>query len=116
VGDALEHDHIPSFASLRAAKEVELDRALTPAEKTSLYNNATAVELPKDVHMDGRTYAGKNTASQVQFDASDLYSASQRDIASLRNNLLNRGYGRSVVEQTMNSIVKRNATLGIKSP
>jgi filamentous hemagglutinin len=47
VGDALEHDHIPSFAALKKAKENELGRPLTEAESKSLYQNATAVEVPK---------------------------------------------------------------------
>ncbi|MGJ0193056.1 VENN motif pre-toxin domain-containing protein [Pantoea sp. RRHST58] len=33
VGDGLEHDHIPSFAAIRQAKENELGRKLTPAEE-----------------------------------------------------------------------------------
>jgi len=33
VGDNLEHDHIPSFAAIRRAKENELGRKLTPAEE-----------------------------------------------------------------------------------
>ncbi|MDW5500142.1 hypothetical protein R6Y99_10115 [Pseudomonas lundensis] len=66
VGDALEHDHIPSYAALRTAKEKELGRPLTEAEAKSLYQNATAVEVPKDVHAAGPTYKGKNTPAQVQ--------------------------------------------------
>lgn len=33
VGDGLEHDHIPSFAAIRQAKENELGRKLTPTEE-----------------------------------------------------------------------------------
>lgn len=33
VGDGLEHDHIPSFAAIRQAKENELGRKLTPEEE-----------------------------------------------------------------------------------
>jgi len=46
VGDGLEHDHIPSFAALRTAKEAELGRPLTDVETKALYQNATAVEVP----------------------------------------------------------------------
>ncbi|WP_325148010.1 hypothetical protein [Pantoea ananatis] len=33
VGDGFEHDHIPSFAAIRQAKENELGRKLTPTEE-----------------------------------------------------------------------------------
>ncbi|WP_281732771.1 hypothetical protein [Franconibacter sp. IITDAS19] len=59
VGDGLEHDHIPSFAALKKAKENELGRKLTPGEEKTLYQNATAVEVPKDVHRAGPTHGGK---------------------------------------------------------
>ncbi|KGQ69425.1 hypothetical protein OA57_11655 [Chelonobacter oris] len=32
VGDNLDHDHIPFFASLKTAKEIELGRKLSPLE------------------------------------------------------------------------------------
>ncbi|MFA1729578.1 filamentous hemagglutinin, partial [Xanthomonas nasturtii] len=38
VGDNLEHDHIPSFAAVRAAKEKELGRKLSSEEERVLYN------------------------------------------------------------------------------
>ncbi|WP_225851744.1 hypothetical protein, partial [Xanthomonas sontii] len=66
VGDGLEHDHIPSFAALRLAKETELGRPLTKAESKLLYDNAIAVEVPREVHVAGETYGGKNTAEQIQ--------------------------------------------------
>ncbi|WP_276523030.1 hypothetical protein [Pantoea dispersa] len=69
MGDSLEHDHIPSFAARRTAKGNELGRKLTPAEEKTLYQNATAVEVPKDVYRARPTYGGKNTAAQVQQDA-----------------------------------------------
>lgn len=75
VGDSLEHDHIPSYAALRTAKEKELGRKLTPEEDKLLYQNATAVEVPKDVHQAGPTYGGKNTEAQIQKDAMDLCGA-----------------------------------------
>lgn len=52
-------DHILSFAAIRQAKGNELGRKLTPAEEKILYNNATAIEVPKDVQQAGPTYGGK---------------------------------------------------------
>ncbi|WP_267098889.1 hemagglutinin repeat-containing protein [Xanthomonas sacchari] len=113
VGDGLEHDHIPSFAALRLAKETELGRPLTKAESKLLYQNATAVEVPREVHVAGETYGGKNTFEQVQRDASDLCGAVCRNTNALRENLLKRGYDPAVVDQAVNKIVERNRDAGV---
>jgi len=113
VGDALEHDHIPSYAALRTAKEKELGRKLTPAEDKALYQNATAVEVPKDVHAAGPTYKGKNTPAQVKQDAADLCGAVCRDTDSLRGNMLERGYDPKLVDDAINQIIERNRQSGV---
>ncbi|WP_284070725.1 hemagglutinin repeat-containing protein [Pectobacterium quasiaquaticum] len=113
VGDGLEHDHIPSFAALRTAKENELGRKLTPAEEKTLYQNATAVEVPKDVHSAGPTYGGKNTAAQVQQDALDLCGAVCRDTDALRTNMIDRGYEPALVDDAVKKIIDRNRQTGV---
>ncbi|WP_256097817.1 VENN motif pre-toxin domain-containing protein, partial [Pseudomonas poae] len=113
VGDGLEHDHIPSFSALRKAKENELGRKLTPAEEKMLYQNATAVEVPKDVHQAGPTYGGKNTAAQVQQDSLDLCGAVCRDTDALRINMLERGYDPKLVDEAIKKIVDRNRQAGV---
>lgn len=112
VGDGLEHDHIPSFAALKAAEEAKLGRKLTPGEERILYNNATAVEIPREIHQGGRTYGGRNTAEQISQDAADLCGAVCRDTEVLKRNLLNKGYDPSLVNETIEAIIKRNADLG----
>jgi filamentous hemagglutinin len=86
---------------------------LTEAELKELYNNATAVEVPRDVHMEGPTYGGKNSPTQIQADAADLPSAIQRDTEALRANLLSRGYDPSAVDQAIQQIYLRNRQMGI---
>jgi filamentous hemagglutinin len=113
VGDGLEHDHIPSFAALRTAKEAELGRPLTELETKTLYQNSTAVEVPRDVHIAGPTYGGKNTAAQIQQDAADLCGAVCRDTDALRANLNNRGYDSKLVDETVQKIVERNRKAGV---
>ncbi|MFE8049749.1 hypothetical protein [Brenneria goodwinii] len=113
VGDELEHDHIPSFAALKKSKENELGRPLTDAETKNLYQNATAVEVPKDVHAAGPTYKGKNTPAQVQQDAADLCGAVCRDTDSLRSNMLDLGYDPKLVDDAINQIVERNRQTGV---
>jgi len=112
VGDGLEHDHIPSFAALRTAKEAELDRPLTELETKTLYQNSTAVEVPRDVHIAGPTYGGKNTPAQIQQDAADLCGAVCRDTEALRANLNSRGYDSKLVDETVQKIVERNRNAG----
>lgn len=113
VGDGLEHDHIPSFAALRTAKEAELGRPLTELETKTLYQNSTAVEVPRDVHIAGPTYGGKNTPAQIQQDAADLCGAVCRDTEALRANLNSRGYDSKLVDETVQKIVERNRNAGV---
>ncbi|WP_422047304.1 VENN motif pre-toxin domain-containing protein [Rosenbergiella epipactidis] len=113
VGDGLEHDHIPSFAAIRQAKEYELGRKLTPAEEKNLYNNATAIEVPKDVHQAGPTYGGKNTPSQVKQDAINLCGAECRDTEALRKNMLDRGYNSEMVDDAIRQLKERNTQIGV---
>ena len=113
VGDGLEHDHIPSFAALRTAKEAELGRPLTELETRTLYQNATAVEVPREVHIAGPTYGGKNTPAQIQQDAADLCGAVCRDTDALRANLNKRGYDSRLVDETVQKIVERNRKAGV---
>ncbi|WP_392553604.1 hemagglutinin repeat-containing protein [Orbus wheelerorum] len=113
VGDGLEHDHIPSFAALKTNKEKELGRKLSEAEKKQLYNEATAVEVPKDVHQAGPTYGGKNTKEQIQKDAVDLCGAVCRDTDALRQNMIQKGYEPKEVEDAINKIKDRNKEMGV---
>jgi len=113
IGDGLEHDHIPSFAALKKSKETELGRPLTDAEAKNLYQNATAVEVPKDVHQAGPTYGGKNTSSQVKEDAMNLCGAECRDTDSLRKNMIERGYDPKLVDDAIQQIKERNLQIGV---
>ncbi|HII3694953.1 TPA: VENN motif pre-toxin domain-containing protein, partial [Pasteurella multocida] len=113
IGDNLEHDHIPSFAAIKRNREIELGRPLTRVEIKKLRDEGTAVELPKEIHKDSRTYSGKNTSSQIEGDASDLCKAQMCDLSKLRSNLLNRGYDEKMVNDVINKIIERNKRLGI---
>jgi filamentous hemagglutinin len=114
VGDGLQHDHIPSFAASRAAKEIELGRSLNSEELSALYKEGTAVELPTDLHQSGRTYGGKNTAAQIEADAANLCAAACADMDKLRSNLNQRGYDPILIEETIKKIADRNAMKGIQ--
>ncbi|WP_336287218.1 hypothetical protein [Cronobacter dublinensis] len=113
VGDGLEHDHIPSMGALRRAEEIKLGRKLTPAEDKALYQNATAVEVPKDVHRSGPTYGGKNTKEQIEMDALDLCSAVCRDTTALRKNMVSRGYDPVLVDEVINKIIVINKQMRV---
>lgn len=114
VGDGLEHDHIPSFAALKKAKENELGRDLTPSEIKKLYNDATVIEVSKDTHRAGRTHSGKNTSAQIEKDAQDLCEAQKCDLDVLRRNLENKGFDRKSVDDAIQNVIDRNKGRGIE--
>ncbi|WP_300675972.1 hypothetical protein [Nocardioides sp.] len=113
VGDAMQHDHIPSSAAILRAREIELGRKLTPEEARALHNDATAVELTNAVHADSRTYKGRNTPDQIALDAKDLKAAAERDYATLRSNLTKTGnYTPQQINDAIDRLRERNGGLG----
>jgi len=79
----------------------------------TLYNNATAIEVPKDVHQAGPTYGGKNTLSQVKQDAINLCGAECRDTDALRKNMLDRGYDPKLIDDAIRQLKERNTQTGV---
>jgi len=114
VGDALQHDHIPSSAALLRARENELGRKLTPAERRALHGDATAVEISDLLHSMSRTYKGRNTPTQIDLDAGDLRAAMERDLRTLRKNLLEDGrLSPNQIDSLMQKIRDLNLKRGI---
>lgn len=114
VGDQSQHDHIPSSAAIRRAKENELGRTLTRAERRELHNDATAVELSDLLHSLSRTFGGKNSQTQIDLDASDLRIAMERDLRTLRQNLTNDGrLSPTEIDRLLNGIRTMNKSRGI---
>ena len=114
VGDNLDLDHIPSFAALKKEKENKLGRKLSPIEEKTLRDEATAIAVPKDTHVNSRTYGGKNTKSQIVNDASNLCYAQECDINHMRKSLIDKGYDSLAVEEAIKEIIIRNESRGIK--
>ena len=114
VGDNLDLDHIPSFAALKKEKENKLGRKLSPIEEKTLRDEATAIAVPKDTHVNSRTYGGKNTKSQIVNDASNLCYAQECDINHMRKSLVDKGYDSLAVEEAIKEIIIRNESRGIK--
>ena len=77
-------DHIPSFSAQIKNLESKLERTLTREEKTKLQNDATAMAVPREVHRKTRTYAGKNSAKQIEQDSRDLCNAQCLDLENNR--------------------------------
>lgn len=113
--DFLDQDHIPSFAALRQRFTIVYGRAPTPQEEREMYNIATVVVEPADVHANQPTTGGRNTNAQIQVDALDLESAAQRDFAKLREQLIQRGYDPAVVDQAIDQANERNHQRGVYS-
>ena len=76
-------------------------------------DNTTTIEIDIDTHKNSRTYGGRNTSKQVEYDAADLCRAQQCDLEQLRINLINRGYDRVKIEESIRKIQDRNKELGI---
>lgn len=113
VGDNLEHDHIPSSAALKKAKEEELGRKLTPQERRDLHNEGIAIEVPREVHAKGDTWRHKNTQDQISTDASDLGTAASRDYNTARKNLIDHGYSAEEVDAAIETMRQLNREKGI---
>lgn len=113
VGDKLEHDHIPSSAALKKAKEKELGRKLTPREAREIHERGTAIEVPKDVHAQGDTWRGRNTEAQIEADAADLSAAAKRDYTTTRKNLIAQGYSPEEVDAALDRMREANREKGI---
>lgn len=114
VGDQMQHDHIPSSAAIRRARENELGRDLTRAERRQLHNDAAAVELSDLLHSLSRTFGGKNSQAQINLDAGDLRAAMERDLRTLRQNLTSDGrLSPSEIDRLLNGIRDLNKGRGI---
>src|SRR5690606_1851151 len=113
VGDELEHNHIPSAASRIRAIEMELGEELSAAERRKIYNQATALEEPKDVHRAGPTYGGRNTPEQIEHDARNPAAAACRDCDATRRLAAQRGDDLNRVDAGISQVHERNIQQGV---
>jgi hypothetical protein len=72
IGDGLSIHEMPSSAAQIAAKERELGRTLSPAEKLALKKTIPSVAIREETHALTRTYKGNNTAEKIAADSADL--------------------------------------------
>ena len=88
-------DHVPSGAALKKAAEDQLDKlglldTLPEKQITSIlnsvYNNATTITIPEDVHKKGRTWGTKNKP-HIQGDSKDLKGAFEKDTAAIQKEM-----------------------------
>ena len=112
-GDGYEHDHIPSAGALIRARENALGRKLDPDEITELYDNAATIELPRSVHMQTRTWGGRNTQTQIGADAADLAAAAELDYADRVELLTEAGYSPDDVAAAIDRLRALNGERGI---
>lgn len=108
VGDSLEHDHIPSAASLIKAEEKKLGRKLNPKERKFIYDNATTVERKDTSHAQSPTFRGRNTSSKIDEDSSNLAKAACRDCDSLKQTEMEAGKSSEQVDKAIDAIHDRN--------
>lgn len=70
--------------------------------------------IPKDIHLNSRTFGGNNTIKQIIDDANNLCLAQQCDLNKMRSSLIERGYKTKDVDNVINEIIKNNYERGIK--
>jgi hypothetical protein len=94
--DRMQHDHIPSRAAVHRYLEGKLNTSF--AKDSAAFNlirdNSTVVEVCDDLHCEGRTYKGRNSAGMVALDSATLLSATVRDFSY---HLMGSGFDRRVV-------------------
>lgn len=88
----LQQDHIPSYAAIeqffinhniktKSSFKIVNNKKITLRD-TDLEYNETAIAVPEDIHMFGRTFGGKNTSNQIQQDSQNLLLATIKDITT----------------------------------
>lgn len=86
TGDGTIHrDHQPSKAALLKRAEKLKGSPLTKGEIKRINKEATAVNVPEDIHRAGPTYGGKNK-DLIEPDSNDLAGATKRDSDAMVDN------------------------------
>lgn len=110
VGDEMEHDHIPSSKAVSKYVSRTLGEEIAPnprsASGKNIHKNATAIEITKILHSKGRTYRGKNTASQIELDSQDLKIATLKDMSY---HLVNSGFDIELLEPFRDMYIRNSA-------
>ena len=100
--NGLEKDHTPSGKALeKAARDkiakrpdaADLDDDVIESILRSVVNNAPTIAVPKDVHSEGNTWRGKNTAERSTNDSKDLKGAVKRDTEAIQRSMDTKDHG-----------------------
>ncbi len=112
VGDKIDHDHIPAFASVRdainAQRKANGQKPLTETQEKNLKKNLTVLAVDHDVHKDGRTHSNKGGEARRTEDAKDLRQAASKDLAEHKKNMPNDD-----VDSMSDAVHKRNEEIGL---
>jgi RHS repeat-associated protein len=112
VGDKIDHDHIPAFASTRDAINAQRKKQglqkLTAEQENKLKKNLTVLAVDHDVHKDGRTHSNKGGEARRTEDAKNLREAASKDLAEHKKNMPNDD-----VDSMSDAVHKRNKETGL---
>lgn len=100
--NGLEKDHTPSVKALekaaldklRARPDFEeLSKATIESITASIKRNSPTIAIPPDVHSEGNTWRGKNTAQRSTADSKDLRGAAKRDTDAIQKSMDQKDHG-----------------------
>lgn len=112
--DDMEHDHVPSSAALKEFFRRKM-KISGEDQLNMIHENATAVEIPADLHHNGRTYAGRNRKKEnahgnmirIKLDAENLLKATIKDMSW---HFINSNFDTALIKPFQN-VLLRNAAL-----
>jgi filamentous hemagglutinin len=109
TGDGTIHrDHQPSKAALLKRAEKLKGSPLTKGEIKRINKEATAVNVPEDIHRAGPTYGGKNK-DLIEPDSNDLAGATKRDSDAMVDNAKNMDTENvNVYEEAADNVTKKD--------
>lgn len=90
---SLEQDHIPSYAAIdkylinhgistKTTYRTNSNGKKETVRDIDLEGNETAISTPKEIHMLGRTYGGRNYTAKINNDSQNLFEATVKDLAT----------------------------------
>lgn len=113
IGDGLDHDHIPSVKAIIKSMEVRRGKEISHEEIRLIHKNANAIAVARKLHLNSRTFGGRNTKTQIDKDADDLGAAAAKDLEVFKKNALELGHSEDDINHAMEELHECNRRAGL---